>query len=258
MQNQFNSSFNKPIRAMIIDDELDCVGVIQKLLAAYCPEVELVGYTSDSIEAVNLILKQRPDLLFLDIEMPVMNGFQILEEVGSMGFHIVFTTAYDRYAVKAFKYSALDYLLKPIDPKDLVTAVKKAAQRQEVDKLQLELLRRQLYAPRTPTNEKLALPYQHGYLFVTVEDIIYAESDDCYARLFMNTGEQFLITKTLRDIEETLDNQVFFRIHRQYLVNISKVKRYQKVDSTVIMSNAKELPVARNRKEDFGKLFIKI
>jgi two-component system, LytTR family, response regulator len=246
------------LRAVIIDDESDCVGVIQKLLAEYCPEVQVVGQTNDSTEAVDVILKQRPDLLFLDIEMPVMNGFQILEEVGAMHFQLVFTTAYDRYAVKAFKYSALDYLLKPIDPKDLVGAVQKASRRQEVDKQQLELLRRQLYAPRTSPMDKLALPYQHGFIFIAIEDILFVEADGYYARVQTISGESYLITKMLREIEETLDDQLFFRIHRQYLINVSKVKKFLKMDSSVIMSNNKELPVARNRKDDFGKLFVKI
>jgi two-component system, LytTR family, response regulator len=246
------------LRTIVIDDELDCIGVLQKLLAEYCPEVQLIGSASDSNEGVDLILKQRPDLLFLDIEMPIMNGFQILEEVGATNFQLVFTTAYDRYAVKAFKYSALDYLLKPIDPRDLVAAVQKASRRQEIDKQQLELLRRQLYAPRSSGSDKLALPYQHGFIFVTIEDILYVEADDYYARLQTVQGENYLVTKTLREIEETLDDQLFFRIHRQYLVNISRVKKFLKVESMVVMSNGKELPVARNRKEDFGKLFVKI
>jgi two-component system, LytTR family, response regulator len=247
------------LRAVIVDDEPDCVGVIEKLLAEYCHEVQVVGCTTDSTEAVSIILKQRPDLLFLDIEMPVMNGFQILEEVGSlMSFQLIFTTAYDRYAVKAFKYSALDYLLKPVDPSDLVAAVQKATRRQEVDKQQLELLRRQLFSPRSSNTDKLALPYQHGYIFVAVEDILFVEADDYYARLQTVSGENYLITKTLREIEETLDDQLFFRIHRQYLVNVTKVKRFLKMDSLVIMSSGKELPVARNRKDDFGKLFLKI
>ena len=257
MQDQNFTPFNT-LRTLVIDDELDCIGVIQKLLAEYCPEVQIVGHTTDSNEAVDLILKQRPDLVFLDIEMPVMNGFQILEEVGMTNFQLVFTTAYDRYAVKAFKYSALDYLLKPIDPKDLVGAVQKALKRQEIDRQQIELLRRQLYAPRSSAMDKLALPYQHGYIFIAIDDILFVEADGYYARLQTVGGESYLITKMLREIEETLDDQLFFRIHRQYLINISKVKKFLKVDSMVIMSNNKELPVARNRKDDFGKLFLKI
>ena len=106
--------------------------------------------------------------------------------------------------------------------------------------------------------EKLALPYQHGYIFIDINDILFAESDDSYVRVYMTSGEMYLFTKSLRELEETLDNQQFFRIHRQYLVNKTKVKRFNKADSLVILSNNKELPIARNRREDFGKLFLKI
>jgi two-component system, LytTR family, response regulator len=207
---------------------------------------------------VNLLLRLRPDVVLMDIEMPQMNGFQILEELGDFNFQLVFTTAYDRYAVKAFKYSAIDYLLKPIDPIELKATVQKILHKQSIDHQQIELLRRQLYTPRPSMGEKLALPYQHGYIFIEINDIVFAESDDCYVRLYLLSGEMYLVTKSLRELEETLDSQQFFRIHRQYLVNKTKVKRYNKADSIVILSTNKELPIARNRREDFGKLFLKI
>ena len=246
------------LRTLIIDDEADCVSVAQKLIAAYCPELNVVATTTDSVEAVNLILRLRPEVVLMDIEMPQMNGFQILEEIGDFNFQLVFTTAYDRYAVKAFKYSAIDYLLKPIDPIELKATVQKIIQKQRIDAQQIELLRRQLYTPRPTMGEKLALPYQHGYIFIDINDILFAESDDSYVRVYMTSGEMYLVTKSLRELEETLDNQQFFRIHRQYLVNKTKVKRFNKADSLVILTNNKELPIARNRREDFGKLFLKI
>jgi two-component system, LytTR family, response regulator len=248
-----------PLRTVIIDDEIDCVSVVKKLITLHCPELAVVATSTDSVEAVNILLRLRPDVVLLDIEMPIMNGFQILEEIGEFNFQLVFTTAYDRYAVKAFKYSAIDYLLKPIDPIELKATVQKVLQKQRIDQQQLDLLRRQLYSPQqSAMSEKLALPYQQGYIFIDVNDIIFAEADDCYARIHLTTGEVHLITKTLGELEQTLDNQHFFRIHRQYLVNRTKVKRYNKADNHIFMSNDNVLPIARSRRDGFGKVFLKL
>jgi two-component system, LytTR family, response regulator len=247
------------MKALIIDDEVDCVGVLDKLLTKYCPSIQIVGMTSIAEEGILLANKHKPDLLFLDIEMPVKNGFQVLDELENVPNHLVFTTAYDRYAVQAIKYAAMDYLLKPIDAAELQQAVGKALQKQEIDLRQLDLLRKQLYAPQRNTSDRIALPYQHGYTFIDVSSIIFCEADNNYTKIYLTTGEMYLITKTLGDVEEVLDKDTFFRTHRQYLININHIKRYIKGDGSIlVMTNDGNVPIARNRKDEFNLLFTKL
>ncbi len=248
------------MRIIIIDDEPDCVAVLQMLLAQHGANCEIVAATTKSTEGVKLIQNLKPDLVFLDIEMPVLNGFQLLDEIGTVNFHLIFTTAYNRYAVQAFKYSAVDYLMKPIDPLELVPALDKVKQKQAVDRMQLELLRQQLYAPKAAVNDKIALPYAHGYIIVEIAQIIYCESDASYTRVFLTTGEVHLITRSLGEVEDTLEgNGSFFRVHRQYLININHIKRIVKSDGgSVSMDGNHEVPIARNRRDDFIKLFTRL
>jgi two-component system LytT family response regulator len=251
---------NKSIRAVIIDDESDCVAVLEMLLKQHCPNVSIVATTTKSTEGSLLIRTLKPDVAFLDIEMPVMNGFQLLDEIGTLNFQLIFTTAYDRYAVQAFKYSAIDYLLKPIDPQELIPAIAKVEQKQAVDKKQLELLRQQLYAPNTSVGDKIALPYAHGYIIVEVAQIVYCESDGSYTKVVLANGEVHLITRSLGEVEEILETSgSFFRIHRQFFINLKHIKRIVKSDGgSVIMNSNIEVPIARNRRDDFVKLFTRL
>jgi two-component system, LytTR family, response regulator len=251
---------NKPLSTVIIDDEPDCVAVVQMLMKLHCPHIDIVGSTTKRPEGVELIRALKPDIVFLDIEMPVLNGFQVLDEIGTVNFQLIFTTAYDRYAVQAFKYSAIDYLLKPIDPQDLIAAINKAEHKQEVDNRQIELLRHQLYAPNASVGDKIALPYAHGYIIVEVAQIVYCESDGSYTKVFLASGEVHLITRSLGEVEETMEsNGSFFRIHRQFFINLKHIKRIVKSDGgSVTMHGNVEVPIARNRREDFVKLFTRL
>ena len=251
---------NKPLRTIIIDDEPDCVAVVEMLLKQHCPHIEIVASTTKSREGVELIRSLKPDAVFLDIEMPVMNGFQLLDEIGTVHFQLIFTTAYDRYAVQAFKYSAIDYLLKPIDPQELIATVAKVEQKQAVDLRQLELLRHQLYAPNLSIGDKIALPYAHGYIIVEVTQIVYCESDGSYTKVFLTSGEVHLITRSIGEVEETMEsNGSFFRIHRQYFINLKHIKRIVKTDGGfVTMHGNVDVPIARNRREEFIKLFTRL
>ena len=251
---------NKPLSTLIIDDEPDCVAVVQMLLKQHCPHVEIVGATTKSTEGVALIRSLKPDVVFLDIEMPVLNGFQVLDEIGIVNFQLIFTTAYDRYAVQAFKYSAIDYLLKPIDSQDLIPAIAKAEHKHEIDIRQLELLRHQLYSPNASVGDKIALPYAHGYIIVEVAQIVYCEADGGYTKVFLSSGEVHLITRSLGEVEETMEsNGSFFRIHRQYFINLKHIKRIVKSDGgSVTMNGNVEIPIARNRRDDFVKLFTRL
>jgi two-component system, LytTR family, response regulator len=247
------------MKAIIIDDELDCVSVLAKMLSRHCPQVQIVFTTSNSTEGLAAIRSEAPDLLFLDIEMPVLNGFQLLDELDEIPFQLVFTTAYDSYAVRAIKYSALDYLLKPIDATELIAAVSKSEQRTKIDRRQLDILQRQANtAGQNFMSDKIALPYQHGYTFIELGQIISCESDGSYTKVALVNGENYLITKTLGDVEEILTGrQLFFRVHRQFLINMNCIKRFIRTDGAyLVMQNDQNVPIARNRKEEFVQLFL--
>ena len=242
------------LKAIIIDDEPDCVRVLELQLAKHCPEVQVIGKTEIAEDGLVMLLKTPPDLLFLDIEMPRMNGFDLLEKVGNLNFQVVFTTAYDRYAIRAFKFSALDYLLKPIDPVELRATVARAAQKEHLVQQQLDLLKQQLLSPKL--NSKLALPQLNGYIITDIEQIIYCESDSNYTRFFMKNKEQYLICRTLGEIENLLEGHHFFRSHKQFLVNINEISRIIRDDGmSVEMSNHKILPVSRQKTEAIKNIF---
>ncbi|MBX2953147.1 MAG: response regulator transcription factor [Leadbetterella sp.] len=247
------------LRAIIIDDEPACISILKLQIEKYCPQVSIVAEGLGGGEGLSAIRKHQPDLVFLDIEMPVMNGFQLLENLDAdINFSIVFTTAYNDFAVKAFKFSALEYLLKPIDIDELQKAVAKAENKKNIEKQQIELLRQSLYAPgRNP--DRLALPHATGYIFVEINKIVYCESDSAYTKFYLSTGEKLLITKTLGDVEEVLSLQNFFRIHKQFLVNMSYITQYIKGEGGFVkMTNGAELPIARNRRESFVSLLTRI
>jgi len=219
------------MKSIIIDDEPDAVEALHFTLMEVCPEVAVAGKYTDPVKGLAAIRTHKPDLVFLDIEMPVLNGFQLLEEFGDVSFALIFTTAYDRFAVKAFRFSAVDYLLKPINPDELRRAVDKVAEKQRIEKAQIELLRQQLYAPTDARRfDKIALPYAHGYTFVELADVMYCESDSSYTKFYLISGEMYLITKTLGDVEAMLAGSDFFRIHKQFLVHMRHIRNYIRGD----------------------------
>ena len=238
------------LKAIIIDDEPDCVKLLALQLKMYCPQVKVIAECTESEIGYLKINELMPDIVFLDIEMPFMNGFQLLEKVGNIQFNLVFVTAYDQFAVKAFRFSALDYLLKPIDAKDLKAAVLKAEQRNWPQAPQLNLFKEQMNAGIKNLPDKIALPYQNGVIFTEIKRVIYCESDNNYSRIYTDDSKKYVVAKTLGDIQEILEERNFLRIHRQYLINLSHIKKYVRGESNyVIMSNDQTVPVARNQKE---------
>lgn len=246
-----------PIKAIIIDDEPDCIRVLELQLAKHCPQVKIIGATTVVEDGLVMLLKTPPDILFLDIEMPRMNGFELLEKIGDFHFQVVFTTAYDRYAIRAFKFSALDYLLKPIDPLELKASVERAIQKERVVQQQLDILKQQMLSPKC--NSKLALPQLNGFIIADVEQIVYCESDSNYTRFFMRNKEQYLICRTLGEVENLLEGYSFFRSHKQYLLNINEIERIIRDDGmSVEMSNGKILPVSRQKTEAIKNIFSRV
>ena len=244
------------MRAILIDDESDSIKVLSLQLYRHCPQVEIVGSYTDSMEGYHAILALKPELIFLDIEMPRMNGFQLLQKIGKINFQIIFTTAYDQYAVQAFRFSALDYLLKPIDTIDLVAAVKKTEQLIRVNPEQIELLRESLSYVKDTHNQRIALPHTKGFKFLEINQIVYCESESNYTRFHLENKEQYLISKTLGDVQETLEKNGFVRVHRKYLVNLYHVQKLVTGEGTyLLLSNGSSIPLARLQKDKFLEHF---
>ena len=235
------------LKTIIIDDEPDSIKLLQLQLAQYCPEIEIAGTYTSSVKALPEIERLQPDLIFLDIEMPVMNGFELLEKILHLPFSVIFITAYNQYALKAFRFNAVDYLVKPIDVNDLTEAVAKATKRIKPSATQLSLLQKQL---RGEPATRIAIPGQQGGIsFIDLNDIIYSEASNNYTKLILSDGTRFLISKTLKDVQEVLEEEQFLRVHRQYIINLNHVKQFNRNEGVLTMANGDHIPIARNQKE---------
>lgn len=244
------------LRTIIIDDEPNAVGLLALRLLQHCPQIDVVASCTSSHKGVQAILEHRPDLVFLDIEMPQMNGFEVLEAVSGVSFSLVFVTAYDKFALKAFRYSAVDYLLKPIDTQELVQAVQRVENSRKTAPEQIQHLKGQLSNGGKSLPDRIALPYQNGVAFVNLTDILYCESDDNYTKFYLADGQHYLATKPLRDIQELLEERDFLRVHRQYLINLSHIKKFVKGEGNyVVMTNGQSIPVSRTQKDRLMERF---
>ena len=237
------------IRSIIIDDEQHCVKALLNDLQKNCPSVEVTDTCYSAKEGILSIKKINPDLVFLDVEMPWMNGFEMLEVLGDIQFSIIFTTAHDEFAARAFRISAVDYLLKPIDANDLKEAVGKAEQKlQQPGNLHIENLLRNIKIPSK--HQKVALPYKEGYEFVEVGHIIYCQAEGAYTKVFLDNRKYILISKTLGDIEELLPHDMFQRIHHSTVVNLGFITHFVRSDGGYLkLQTGEQLPVSKSKKE---------
>jgi two-component system LytT family response regulator len=242
------------IKALIVDDELDCCETIASLLTSFCPDVEVIGICHNGAEALPAILQKQPDLVFLDVEMPRMNGFEMLEQLPQVNFDIIFTTGYDQYALKAIRFSAIDYLLKPVDREELQKAVQKVLQRtQRTVAKQVEILMQRLHQP-SKTISKIALPTMDGLQMIVIGSIISCEAESNYTIILLKDRKKITASITLKEIEEALEDHSFIRVHRSYLVNLNEVEKYVKGEGGyLIMSDGSMVDVSRNRKETLLK-----
>lgn len=238
------------IRAIIVDDEPYCCETLVTLLEEYCPQVEVIGVFHNGSDALAPIRQKSPDLVFLDVEMPKMNGFEMLEQLSPVNFEIIFTTSYDQYALKAIRFSAIDYLLKPVDQEELVKAVQKVIQRtQKTITQQLEILMQKIHHPSTPIS-KIAMPTMEGLQMIQVELIISCKSDSNYTILHLKDKKKKVVSSTLKEIEELLEDHSFTRVHRCYLVNLNEVEKYVKGEGGyLVMSDGSTVDVSRSKKE---------
>ena len=241
------------LKAIIIDDEPYCCESLITLLEDNS-EVEIVAVCHNGIEGLTAIKKYTPDLVFLDVEMPKMNGFEMLEQLSQVNFEIIFTTSYDQYALRAIRFSAIDYLLKPIDSDELQKAVQKVIHRsQKPIAQQLEILMQRIHQPATPIN-KIAMPTMEGLQMIPVDSIISCESDSNYTILLLKNNKKIVVSRTLKEIEELLEEHSFVRVHRCYLANLNEVEKYVKGEGGyLVMSDGTTIDVARNKKESLMK-----
>lgn len=240
------------MRVILIDDETNCLEMLTILIQRYCPTLHIIEQFDDPSVAVKKIPSLKPDLVFLDVDMPELNGFDVLDRCKNTPFQVIFTTAHNEYAVKAFKYSAIDYLLKPIDREDLIDAVKKT---QDFKFMNHHTQRRDILfsymSPDKTAREKIALPTSDGILFMNTKDIIFCESEGNYTRVHTHNGHSDLFTKPLKEIEEMLLDNAFYRVHHSFLINLKQVDRYIRTDGGDIqMSNGKIIPVSRQKKQE--------
>lgn len=238
------------MKAIIIDDEAGSRNNLKFLLERFCPQVEVAGWANNAEEGLELIAKAEPDLVFLDIEMPEQDGFQLIEKLPTYDRpKIIFTTAYEQYAVKAFKVSAVDYLLKPIDIDELKNTVERM-ERERTLAWQQALQRFKEVAPK-----KLVIPHQSGITFLEENEIICLEANRNYTEIHTKKGKKIMVAKTLGDFEEMLTSTTFFRVHRSFIINLQALEQWvSKEGGYLLMSNQLRVPLARNRREQFFKI----
>ncbi|MES1160275.1 MAG: LytTR family DNA-binding domain-containing protein [Bacteroidota bacterium] len=247
------------IRTVLIDDEIDSIRILQRLLEAYCPEVVVVGKADGVETGIHTIQTAKPDLVFLDIEMTQGNAFDLLNQLQPVNFQIIFVTAFDNYAIRAFKYSAVDYLLKPVDIDDLCAAVERVSQKIQgksfIDQMQVLLYNVETFHL---SQQKMAVPTLTGLIFVAIRDIMRFEAKGSYTTIYLINGEQIMATRNIKEYEDLLPAVIFCRVHNSHIINLHKIQKYHKGrGGYVIMEDGSSIEVASRRREEFLRRLLK-
>lgn len=246
------------IRVAIIDDELDSIETLEWKIEQYCPEASVVQSFNDPVKGLEFLKEQSIDILFLDIEMPRLNGFDILQSLGEVYFDVIFTTAYDDFGIQAIKFSALDYLLKPVQINDLQAAIKKHQKKKEgpsIHQKQIDILLTNIQKEKSGRPGLIALATKESIEYAQPDDIIVCCSDSNYTMIHFQDGRKKLIARTLKEFDSMLSDYDFYRPHNSYLVNLTKVKEYIRSDGGyLILQNGMKIPVSKGRKEEFLRL----
>jgi two-component system, LytTR family, response regulator len=238
------------MKAIIIDDEINGVELLQQLIEENCPDVYIVASETSPQKGIALIEKHKPDVVFLDIEMPNMSGFELLEQLKHLSFHVIFTTAYDNYALKAFKYNTVDYLLKPIIISELIAAINKLDTKAKNNSNNISI-NQLLESIRVSQNQgKLAVNSQNEIVYVDTEKIMRLESDSNYTNVILIDGKKITSSKTLKDYENTLNPDNFFRAHKAFIVNLNHIEKYIKTEGgCIVMKDNVQIPVSREKRQ---------
>ncbi len=237
------------IKALIIDDEEDARQMLNLALQRYCPNVEVLALCESAHEGLEKIERLKPDLVFLDVQMPILSGFDMLEKVPKPDFEVIFVTAHNQYAIKAIKFSALDYLLKPIDVEELVSSVERVSEKTNQKAAPYHSLLTNMHLGPKKL-KRLAIPIENGLVLQEVDDIVYCEADGSYTKLFLLDDSQLLVSKNIKEFENMLTENAFCRIHHSFLVNTAHVKKYIRGEGGYVeVTGEKHLNVSRRKKD---------
>ena len=238
------------LSTLIIDDEKHAREGLSTLLELYCPKVQILGDTDNIEDGLHLIQKWNPDLVLLDIAIGERTGFELLDQLPSMDFQLIFTTAFSEFAVKAFRYHAIDYLLKPIQPQQLLSAIEKVSNSQKTNQLQeqLKALKQSLHSGQP---DKVIIPTMEGLHFIQMDTIVHAEGSGNYSTFHLGNGDKIVASKNLKYYEDLLPAESFFRAHQSHLVNIRYIKKIRTLEGYVVeLQEGSHIPLAKKRKED--------
>lgn len=242
------------MKAIIVDDEQKGREILQKLIKDYCKDIDIVAEACDINEGYNLIQSHKPDVVFLDIEMPGGNGFSLLDKFSTVNFKVIITTAFDEYALKAIKHHAFDYLLKPIDIDELIIAVDtvKKVLESHIPQHTQEAVNLSIAPQKLSLNGRIPLPVKDGIIYLLVLNIVRIESDGGYSTFYTCDGKKYVVSKNLKDYEDMLPEKEFFRVHKSHLINIKKVKKYIRIDGNFLeMEDGSIVEIARRKKDEF-------
>jgi two-component system LytT family response regulator len=243
---------NGKLATLIVDDEPDAVDFISSIIRDYCPRLEIVGTASSAREGVKIILERKPELVFLDVEMPHGSGFDLLAKFPQKTFDVVFITAFNHYAIKAIKFSAVDYILKPINISEFIEAVDKVLHKRLSGSSRNTNYFELLENLKSETPSKLAIPTSDGMEYLKTDDIIRIEADRSYSWFFLKDKRKILVSKNLNQYQELLSDQHFFRPHNSHLINLNHVKKYIRHEGGIIeMDDGSQVPISRTRRDLF-------
>ncbi|MHB8871985.1 MAG: LytR/AlgR family response regulator transcription factor [Candidatus Doudnabacteria bacterium] len=230
------------LTAIIVDDELHGRENLKKIIETYCPEIEILGLSDSVVNASKLVNVHKPDVVFLDINMPVLDGFDFLEEHDERSFMVVFVSAHEEFGINAVKAGAADYILKPVNIKELKQTVKRLLC------LQNKKIKDEILFERN----KLVLPASHGFNVLVIDDIIRLEAEGCYTKVIIKDGKNTIVSRTLKDFEDTMPKENFYRIHKSHLINLKYVKEYSNINGNfVIMTDGSKIEISRRKAPDF-------
>lgn len=239
----------KKLRAVIVDDEPKAIANLKEELATNCDHIEIISEFTNSVLAVKEIPNLNPDILFLDVKMPVMDGFDVLARVPYKNFKVIFVSAYEAYALRAWKLNALDFLVKPIVPKELVDAVAKAAKNETLNKEQWDIIQGE---KQGNISDRIGVHDNYRTYYIKFEDILYIEASDNYCGIFRKDVTKHLIPRTLSNIQDVFEETHFLRVHRSYIINLRCVQEFISAERLIIMSDGKQIPVSRDKLDDFN------
>ncbi|MBL4643932.1 MAG: response regulator transcription factor [Flavobacteriaceae bacterium] len=240
------------LKAVIIDDEPKAIQSLKWELDNFKKEIRVIATFNDPKKGISFLTQNNIDCLFLDIEMPTMDGFQLLEKLENKNFAVVITTAYNEYAIKAIKNEAIDYLLKPIDSDELEQTLKKIIKHKNNNTNTVEILEKTLSSFNQKLNQrKITINTDGKLIFLNPDDILFVASDGNYSTIYTSNDKKIVVTKKLKEIEALLPSDVFFRIHNSYIISLTKIKEFIKTDGYVILDNNHKIPVSRQRKSTF-------